>query len=251
MNQLEQLKKLYANRSKHSNYQILPSQLSPLLTQETMEVQSRLERERLDFILKNISIANKSVLDVGGNTGYFSFELLSAGAKSVHYYEGNREHAHFVKIASEVLDLSSKLKINNSYLSFEKKMEAQYDLVLLLNVLHHTGDDYGDAYSIEKARQQIANQLLSFKDNAREIVFQLGFNWKGDRNQCLFANGTKKEMIDFISMLVKDNFTIDKIGIAERKGKQIVYKDLNSTNIERDDSLGEFLNRPLFVLKRK
>jgi hypothetical protein len=28
----------------------------------------------------------------------------------------------------------------------------------------------------------------------------------------------------------------------------VVYQALNETNIERDDRLGEFLNRPLFIM---
>lgn len=32
----------------------------------------------------------KSVLDIGGNSGFFTFELIEKGAKKIHYYEGNK-----------------------------------------------------------------------------------------------------------------------------------------------------------------
>lgn len=42
------------------------------------------------------------------------------------------------------------------------------------------------------------------------------------------------------------------VGIAQRsEGGLIEYIELNDENIKRDDSLGEFLNRPIFVLKSK
>ena len=250
MDKLQQLKALYANRSKHSNYQILSKQLTKFLPPEETEVKSRFEKERLDCILNQIDIENKKILDIGGNTGFFSFELLDNGAKHVHYIEGNKEHADFVSIAGDVLGLADKLTVTNEYVNFKEDLTGDYDIILLLNVLHHIGDDYGDnKLTIENAKQQIIAQLLSLQNKAKYIIFQLGFNWKGNRNLCLFENGTKQELIDFITEGVKDVFEIPYVGIAEKEDKQTVYKELHDTNIQRDDSLGEFLNRPLFILK--
>jgi hypothetical protein len=58
-------------------------------------------------------------------------------------------------------------------------------------------------------------------------------------------------MINFISDGVKDFWSIDKIGIAKQSNKGIEYFHLNEDNIKRDDKMGEFLNRPLFILKSK
>ena len=81
------------------------------------------------------------------------------------------------------------------------------------------------------------------------MVFQLGFNWKGNRNLGLFENGSKVELIDFIAEGVKNYWTIEKIGIAEAANNSIEYCDLNDNNIIRNDKIGEFLNRPIFILK--
>lgn len=83
------------------------------------------------------------------------------------------------------------------------------------------------------------------------LAFQLGFNWKGDKKFPLFEKGTKSELIDFIEHGVPDCWSIQKIGIAERTIDTVAYKELNKDNIQRDDALGEFLNRPLFIMKSK
>jgi hypothetical protein len=81
------------------------------------------------------------------------------------------------------------------------------------------------------------------------LVFQLGFNWKGNRNNGLFKNGTKRELIDFINQGIKGFWEIQTIGIAESVDNEYVFNDLNEINIQRNDEIGEFLNRPIIILK--
>jgi SAM-dependent methyltransferase len=250
MDNIARLKTLYVKATKHSNYQVLPEKLVLILGND-MEVKSRYENERLTFILKNLEIQNKTILDIGGNTGFFTIELIENGAKHVDYYEGNQDHSEFVRLASELLGISMKVNVINKYLNFENELNNKhYDVILLLNVLHHLGDDYGDkSLSLNNAKKVMLNQLNSLADKTSFLVFQLGFNWKGNRNCCLFELGTKKEMVDFISNGTKNFWKVHTIGVAEKENDRIIYKTLNSENIKRMDSLGEFLNRPLFILK--
>ena len=67
----------------------------------------------------------------------------------------------------------------------------------------------------------------------------------------LFENGTKKELIDYILSGTKNDWEINYIGIAQSFQQKIQYCDLNDINIERNDDLGEFLNRPIFIMKSK
>jgi SAM-dependent methyltransferase len=244
------LKELYSRRSKHSNYQTLPKRLAEIIGDD-IEIKTRYETERLAYILENIDVKNKSMLDIGGNTGYFTFEMLERGARSVHYYEGDKTHAEFVKIASKHLDMKDKLKITDEYFSFiNTDYKDKYDIILLLNVLHHIGDDYGDkTTSIEKAKKTIIEQLNSLAELGETIVFQLGFNWKGNREICLFEGGTKTELIDFIKDGTERHWEICKIGIAESQEGGIKYCDANLENMRRLDSLGEFLNRPIIIMR--
>ncbi len=245
-----QLRKLYSEISKHSNYQILPKKLNEIIGNDKIKVQTRHEKERLAYIFNNINMENKSILDIGGNSGYFTFEMIENGAKNVRYYEGNKTHCEFVKIASEVLKVEDKIKITNNYFNFDDLDNSKYDIVLLLNVLHHIGDDYGNsALNLEEAKNKIIRHINNIAKISNFLAFQLGFNWKGNKNLGLFENGTKRELIDFIKKGTDSNWEIIKIGAAQSFNGEIEYVDLNEDNIERDDSLGEFLNRPIFIMK--
>ena len=252
MNPLAQLKILYAKNSKHSNYQILPDKLASIIGADQIKVKTRYEHERLDYILKNISVNGKHILDIGGNSGFFTFKAIAEGAKRVHYYEGNKAHCDFVKIASKVLKCTDKIEVTNRYYDFNSSCTEKYDVVFLLNVLHHFGDDYGDnTLPMKAAKKQMLIQLNSMAKKTSHLVFQLGFCWKGDRNIGLFKNGTKRELIDFVANSVRGTWEIINIGIPTKEGDNIVYAELDDQNINRDDSLGEFLNRPLFILRAK
>ncbi len=249
---LNELKRLYKNQSKHSSYQILSNRLSALLNWKELNIKTRYESERLSFIIKNIDIYRKTILDIGGNTGYFSFELIENGAKYIHYYEGNKIHSDFVKLASSILNVESQIHISNKYYSVKDKLIGIYDIVLLLNILHHIGDDFGPKkITIEEAKKEILLILNSLSQRTIWLVFQMGFNWKGDKNLGLFKNGTKAELIEFIERGTKNNWEITRIGIPERINDNITYCEMNSINLKRDDTIGEFLNRPIFILKSK
>lgn len=254
MDNITKLKRLYAKGSKHSNYQILFQRLS-LLLGDGIVVKSRYENERLKFILDNIDVKDKTILDIGGNTGFFTFELIDNGAKKVVYFEGNKAHYDFVNLASSVLGISDKIHLKNKYLNFsnDEELDGSYhDITLLLNVLHHLGDDFGDKKTtLDRAQKNIITHLNYFADKTSLLVFQLGFNWKGDPRHCLFKNGTKKVLINFVLDGTKEYWDVQKIGIAEKHEEGIKYFTLNDKNIERNDLLGEFLNRPLFILKSK
>lgn len=254
MEDLKYLQELYKRTSKHANYQILSTRLSQLVDGKNLDIHSRYEAERLDYILKNVAVDDKNALDIGGNSGYFSFELLDKGAKNIHYYEGNRDHAEFVKIAASFLGVTDRVFVTNRYFAFDEMddVKGNYDLVLLLNVLHHIGDDFGErTLTLDNAKKRIIEQLNSLTDITSLVVFQLGFNWKGNRDMGLFENGTKEEMIRFVTEGIRGYWKVVKIGIARQINGIIVYEDLNDWNIQREDCLGEFLNRPLFILEKQ
>ncbi len=243
---------LYHVASKHSNYQVLPTALAPFLHNDDITVQSRCERERLAYIMAKLPVAGRHVADIGGNTGFFSFELLARGASRIEYYEGNAAHHGFVSAAAAQLGLSERLHAHHEYVTFEAGGLPRVDATLLLNVLHHLGDDFGDpALAREAAKQHMLDCLATMAQSTEQLVFQLGFNWKGDRHLPLFPAGSKAEMIDFLTVGTAADWTIVAIGIAERRDGEVRFRDLTSANISRDDSLGEFLNRPIFILQSR
>lgn len=249
MNKKEKLIELYQQNSKHSNYQIMPSALKGIIPDDEINVKSRFEIERMNFLKRHINFKGKRVLDIGGNTGFFAFESIESGATQVDYIEGNSAHANFVKEASSYLD--KNIVVYNNYLDFESNLpNTSYNIVLLFNVLHHFGDDYGDkSVSVEHAKAKMIDSINYFSGKTHCLVLQLGFCWKGDRNSLLFEKGTKQEMIDFVSNAIKGKWSIEVIGVAEELYGETEYKQVSFENIDRNDALGEFRNRPIFILK--
>lgn len=247
--QKKELVDLYLKRSKHSQYQSLPLCLEDLLNESELEIRARYEKERWTYISEKVRIDGKRILDIGGNSGFFSFEAAQAGALCVDYYEGNKVHAEFVKKAAYLMGKNGQINVYNEYYDFREE-ERRYDVVFLLNVLHHVGDDYGNGiYRKEEAKNAIISELNSMAGTTDYLVYQMGFNWMGNIDKGLFENGTKMEMINYIKEGIKGYWKIKNIGIAELMQKKVVYKEVNRNNIERCDRLGEFLNRPIFILK--
>ena len=246
----EKLHNLYQKVSKHSNYQILPDSLYEYIDPKDLNVVSRYEKERMEYISKHVNIKNKTILDIGGNTGYFTIESVENGAQHVDYYEGNANHAEFVKTASEALKITNYITVNNKYYMFDNTI-GKNDICYCLNVIHHLGDDFGNEIDKINALDKMMDCVNNMSSCVKTLILQMGFNWKGDRNQCLFPNGTKREMIDFLRNNTRNNWNIVSIGIAEGEKGKITYKELNDANISRRDDLGEFLNRPLFILSSK
>lgn len=247
----KELLDLYHKTSKHSSYQTLAPSIQKLINIPVNQTINRFEEERMDFLNKNLSFTDKKVLDIGGNTGYFSFQSLEAGANEVLYIEGNSAHASFVSKAAELLN--KNIKSQNRYLDFKSDLdEVPFDIVLCFNVIHHLGDDFGDGtITMDKAKVEMQNAVNYFHDKTDILVLQMGFCWKGNRNLLLFENGTKSEMIDFIKDSTKDLWDIVAIGVAEEDETDTIYKAIDESNIQRFDHLGEFRNRPIFILKSK
>jgi len=249
----DRLLTLYNETGKHSQYQIPAKVLSNLLPVATLNIRSRFEQERLDYILRHIECRGAQFTDIGGNTGFFTFEMIDHGADFAIFIEGNPAHSAFVEEAARVLKWQDQIRVYSQYFDFGNDLDwVDSDICFLLNVLHHVGDDYGrNIRDVDSAKANILLSLKRLAKHVKQLVFQLGFNWQGNIEKPLFQHGTKKELIRFLESGIRDDWSIQNIGIAERRPNGIVYKDANSANIERDDSLGEFLNRPIFIMRSR
>ncbi|MEI7228870.1 class I SAM-dependent methyltransferase [Pectobacterium carotovorum] len=242
---------LIEKNGKHTAYQSLPKMVKDIIGDNVYHVGSKADESRFDYIKSKINFQNKKVLDIGCNLGYFTFSAVDCGACHVVAYEGFTSHADFVSAVSSMLKLEDRISVHSEYYPFSSD-ENTYDVIFLLNVLHHVGDDYGDkTLLIENVKDNIVKQLNSMSENTNTLVFQLGFNWKGNSNCGLFTSGTKREMIDYIKAATDGIWNLRAIGIAEKTiHGEIIYNELSDDNINRQDELGEFLNRPIFILDK-
>ena len=249
---IKKLIELVGAKSKHSDYQLLHpilAKISPSLS-FTYDPKGKSETSRQAFMSKHLSLAGLSVLDIGANTGYFSMAAIDEGAKWVVSQEGNIEHAEFISLSAICLDIKDRIEVRASYFDFSSEtVEPQrFDLALCLNVLHHLGDDFGDnELTLDAAKKEMLEALNRLSNAADKCWMQLGFNWKGDRNRPLFPNGTKTEIIDFVQRGTQGHWDIERIAVFDPISR--AYEEANSINLARFDELGEFLNRPLFLLR--
>ncbi|KAA6184675.1 class I SAM-dependent methyltransferase [Thiohalocapsa marina] len=244
--EVRSLQRLMQMHSKHSDYQLLHPSLGALLGDLPQPV-GKHEAQRQRYMAQRLSLRGLSLLDIGANTGYFSFAALEAGAARVVSQEGNAEHAHFIALAAQSLGVNDRLEVRPHYYSFTDPSAERFDVTLCLNVLHHLGDDFGDqTLSLDEAKAQMRFALNRLARHTRHLWMQLGFNWKGDRHRPLFAGGTKAELIDHVRQGVQGHWRIDDIAVVNPQTRE--HEPINDHNLQRFDSLGEFLNRPLFRL---
>jgi SAM-dependent methyltransferase len=244
------LKALYLQRSKHANYQLVHPLVSELLGDTSDLPAGKLEIERQAYFDRALPLLGARVLDIGANTGYFSFGALHSGAQHVTCYEGNQEHAAFVAHCAEQAGLNDRLVMHASYFDFLSPIKETYDLTYCLNVLHHLGDDFGDqTLSVAAAKDQMLKSLRHMAGLTRVLVMQLGFNWKGDVRCPLFDGGEKAALIDFVAQGVGESWVIEEVTVPHALSR--VYEPISKDNLPRNNQIGEFMNRPLFKMRSR
>lgn len=247
-----QLKKLYYETSKHSHYQAMHPSIEKFIGELEAPTINRYEKERTEWMVKKVDFTNAKVLDIGANTGYFTFFALEQGASFAQCYEGNEMHTRFLDaLATQFPD---RMKADCRYIN-DPKLDIDatpYDITFLLNVIHHLGDDFGgNVVDVDRAKKHMADYLNDFAEVTRILILQVGFCWMGNRELALFEDGTKTEMLEFIVESTSGSWDILETGIAEAQNGVTKYLDVEPRLLERMDSLGEFRNRPILILKSK
>lgn len=244
------LKDLYLQRSKHASYQLVHPLVASHLGDTSDLPAGKLERERQAYFDRALPLLGARVMDIGSNTGYFSFGALQSGAQHVTCYEGNVDHAAFVTHCAEVAQVADRLTMHASYFDFMSPITQTYDVTYCLNVLHHLGDDFGDAsLGMDAARAQMLRCLNHMAGLTRTLVLQLGFNWKGDVRHPLFEGGEKAALIDFVAQGSTEHWVIEEVTVPNAVSK--VYEPINEDNLPRNNQIGEFMNRPLFKMRSR
>lgn len=245
------LSDLYLKKSKHSSYQKIHPVVEKFLPNIEL-IHGKYEAERQLLIEKSVDFKGKTVLEIGCNTGYFTAAAALNEALAIDAYEGNAEHCQFIEITRTLIPNGQAINVHNEYYIPSNKTDLKYDICIFLNVLHHLGDDFlGNEKNIRSAKKEMAQYLTELSFKANTLIFQMGFNWKGNKQLPLFQNGEKHELISFIEESTNKNYYLEKIFCSTSKdGEYMEYLDSN-LNTTRNNEIGEFLNRPLFILRSK
>lgn len=256
-------------KSRHFFYQKIPDFISG--KRNTLKTDQ--DEMRLKWFLKFFKTKNLKLLDIGSNFGYMCLNLSKRKKYQCTGYE-SEEQVH--KFASK---LKKKSRLKNIFF-FNRKLKfsdlnnlKEYDIVFLLNVLHHAGHTY-DKNKVKNSNNWInytINYLKKIKKKSRYIFFQTGNSNFGIQ---YFNNKNTFRIIPQI--MEKSGWKIKKIGIVENFNSKILsYKTYNQSDIKsiplitcqrnKKNNLVEyklknkiifryktgFLQRPLWICERK
>lgn len=261
MNLKEKIIHWYYDDSKHSVYQSMPEFVQKELG-IAIEINQewRGDVERYNYITSHFDFNGKSILDIGANSGYFSLNLAKHFGKQVIVYEPNRNHC-------EIVETIAKHFAVNNIIVFQKGVGIEdlpdiekSDIVLHLNVLHHAGVDFdtNDVRNIPELKHYIANYLAILKDKTHHLIFQMGYNWGGNKKTPIFDRINGYELIHFfIETCSQNNWEVKKIGLAMKENQKISYKNMQAPFdfeminqiISKQTELSEFYKRPIFICR--
>jgi cyclopropane fatty-acyl-phospholipid synthase-like methyltransferase len=212
-----------------------------------------LDKERAAFMFAQHSLSGKRVLDIGANQGYMTVEAALRGAKRVDAFESNEVDAVFLSQAAKLLPGLDRVTAHALNYDFDHPNDDRWNYVICLNVLHHIGRYFDTHVSdLAEAKNLMGPHLQRLLSKAGCVWLQLGFNWQGNTHQPLFSQGTKREMTDFVASLIKPKAYLAAIGIYNAQTKayeKASYGDWEHPLWQRIDSLGEFGNRPLYLIQ--
>lgn len=211
-----------------------------------------LDAERAAFMFAHQSATGKRVLDIGANQGYMSIEAALRGAQCVDAFESNDVDGAFLSQAALAFPELKALAAYALNYEFDQRNE-RWNYVVCLNVLHHVGRYFdGHVGEMAQAKAVMARHLQRLLTPGGCLWLQLGFNWQGDTRQPMFPNGTKREMTDFVTGLLGTDARMATIGIYNPHShayEPVTLGDWSHPLWQRMDTLGEFGNRPLYLIE--
>lgn len=275
MNSLkDELRKLYADASKHSVYQNVPDFVSAELGySETIDETWRGDRPRLAYLLSAAQPAEAQTwMDFGANTGFFTLSLAHRFPQSRFVaVEANPNHARFIERVALHFGLSNVEVIPRAIGIRDLHSLPRVDFLLHLNVLHHAGHDFDRELVPDRSSfpGYAVRYLEALRGQAEGMLFQLGSNWGGDKELPLVAMRDDQEKLSMFESWLRDAGWKPRRTAYPRKHAdgRIDYDDLaepvaplpaaqgSTAPLTRDwkmldDFPGEFYRRPLFLCSR-
>jgi hypothetical protein len=263
-----ELQRLYADSSKHSVYQNVPDFVSAELGYtESIDEGWRGDRPRLAFLAKcRTPASGETWLDFGANTGFFVLSLAHNFPQTSFFaVEANPNHARFIERVARYFGMRNVEVIRRAVGLRELPTLPHSDFMLHLNVLHHAGHDF-DAELVPE-RSDFAGYTRRYLSGLREVtsamLFQMGSNWGGDRNQPLVdVRADAEKLATFGAWLRDSGWRPLATAYAHRRENGRIEYDRSDGHVAQrsgevdsqwaflDQFPGEFYRRPLFLCGR-
>lgn len=274
MNNLKaELQRLYADASRHSTYQHVPDFVTAELGYvESIDEAWRGDRPRLAYVLGHRKPrAAETWLDFGANTGFFTLSLAREFPLTTFVaVEANAHHARFINLIAGHFRMDNVRVINQAIGLRELHTLPKVDVLLHFNVLHHAGHDFdADLVPDRDGFPGYARDYLArLHDRADTMLFQMGSNWGGDKNQPLVGTRDDARKLQlFAGWLRAGGWDIAAVAYPARTAGPIEYIDLNQGARQRllstadpgpdahdwrqlDHFPGEFHRRPVFLCNK-
>lgn len=270
----QELRHLYADGSKHAVYQNVPEFVSAALGySEKIDELWRGDTARYRYLVAKLELAGQSLVDVGANTGFFALSFAHHCPEAqVTAVEGNPNHAAFIRRIVELFCLKN-VQVQCAYADRAGSLRLpECDTMLLLNILHHAGADFDRdlVAGPEGVAAYAVEYLQRIRTRARRLVFQMGYDWGGDKRRPIVpAPEDARKVVYTGRLLTAAGWTIRSVAVG-RATEQPPYRachDLpeavvETLNEQRDEAaalalvagaldgrasaLSKFYRRPLF-----
>ena len=227
MNASEELKSLltnlYAETSKHAQYQTLPEPLAKILQMQfQVNEEWRGDRPRYPVIISQIPTQpNLRVLDVGANTGFFSLSIAHDRPKArVTACELNTTHARIIGLLAEVGGYGNVKVIDTPANLDNLPRFEQQDCILHLNILHHAGHDFDREHIPNQSayKKYAIEYLRRLGAIGRQLIFQMGYNHGGNKATPLVPRDDQAGKVEFtLDLFQQSGWTVDGIAFAGEK----------------------------------
>ena len=242
--------------SKHSQYQRFPEFIGD--QPPPNNIFWRDDRPRLALLHREIDFGHlETLLEVGSNIGYFGLSLKHDHPHlKIYFYEIDQAMRELSRDLAEMVGLTDCYFFADAFdSSTENTPDA--DLLLCMNVLHHIGRDYGPEMAPEAVKSQVQEELSFIRSKCRQLAFQIGMNWGGNKKTPIWPQGNEKDYVcEVHEMLGSAGFGDIRLFSAVRTDDMVQYVEADtaqagelSLNTLENGLVGEFYKRPIFLAR--
>ncbi len=220
---LQELEKLYFDGTKHAVYQNIPAFVQQALGYSVeLDETWRGDSARYKNLLAHMDFTRLDVLgDIGANTGFFSLSLAHRFSHlTVYAYEANPNHHRFITAIKNQFSLQN-VQVKNLFVDLSHiDALGRHDCLLNYNVLHHAGVDFDQGLvTPETFSEYAAAYLKKMRTKAACMVFQMGFNWGGNKAKPLVPVQDDAGKVLFMAKIFRQSgWEIDKIFTVRQQG---------------------------------